>query len=330
MYPNGIFGAASAGDLQEIKTILAIQPAEIYLRDSLGRTVLLVASFWGHLEIVSWLLLEGGANVAERSNNGCTALLQTLVGGDECFLRRGGHLKTLKWLLAEGGSSIQEHDDRGRTALLIAANCGLELELRWLLEHGGSTIQERSKDGGSALLHAAAAEFYPGIEYLLEHGGADITEARYNGDTVWDVLGQVRSQFLFINDSDSDTDSDFFGSDSNSKRMRGMENEFTSEAVKSLLRVMVLRGAPPEELVAEMTPMNKKLVRRGARIRARLPTYLAERRALLAEHCTLIVPLRALIEAYEEPTSTEELWATGLGLKPRSSSMMQKGAKRKR
>jgi ankyrin repeat protein len=330
MYPNGIFGAAAAGDLQEIKTILAIHPPEIYERDSLGRNVLLVASFWGHLDIVQWLLLEGGASVGEMSNSGCTALLQTLVGGDECFLRRGGHLKTMKWLLAEGGASIQDQDDKGRTALLIASNCGLELELRWLLEHGGSSNQERSKDGSTALLHAAAAEFYPGIEYLLEHGGADITETSYNGDTVWDVLGQVRSQFLFNNDSDSDIDSDFFGSDSNSKRMRGMQKEETSEAVKSLLRVMVLRGAPPDILVPEMTPMSKKLVRRGARIRARLPTYLAERRALLAEHCSLIVPLRALIEGYEEPISTEELWATGLGLKPRSSSMMQKRAKRKR
>ena len=81
----------------------------------------------------------------------------------------------------------------------------------------------------------------------------------------------------------------------------------------ALLRVLVLRGAPPAELTAELSPERASVVHQGARLRARLPAYLVQRRVLLDEHCLLIAPLRAFIYGYEELSTTEELWATGLG-----------------
>jgi hypothetical protein len=51
----------------------------------------------------------------------------------------------------------------------------------------------------------------------------------------------------------------------------------------------------------------------GVRLRARLPAYLAQRRALLDAHCPLLPPLQDLVHGYEEPTTTDEIWATGLG-----------------
>jgi hypothetical protein len=62
-----------------------------------------------------------------------------------------------------------------------------------------------------------------------------------------------------------------------------------------------------------MYPQHSRVAEEGARLRAGLLAYLARRRALLAEHTSLIAPLRALVSGYEEPTTTEELWATGLG-----------------
>jgi hypothetical protein len=32
----------------------------------------------------------------------------------------------------------------------------------------------------------------------------------------------------------------------------------------------------------------------------------------LDAHCPLLAPLRDLVHGYEEPTTTDELWATGL------------------
>jgi hypothetical protein len=83
-------------------------------------------------------------------------------------------------------------------------------------------------------------------------------------------------------------------------------------AITAVLRVMVLHGGPPKSLTAELMPPLQQIVQDGARLRARLPTYLAERRTLLDAHCPLPPPLLDLVRGYEEPTTTDEFWATGL------------------
>jgi hypothetical protein len=93
--------------------------------------------------------------------------------------------------------------------------------------------------------------------------------------------------------------------------------EANPAALTSLLRVLVLRGAPPPALVVLLSPEPARVVQEGARLRARLPAYLAHRRAYLDSRCPRIsvLPgvLRALIYGFEGPGTTEELWATGLG-----------------
>jgi hypothetical protein len=88
------------------------------------------------------------------------------------------------------------------------------------------------------------------------------------------------------------------------------DEEMDITAVFALLRVMVLRGPPPAELVTRMTKEIAQVVDDGARLTARLPAYLARRRALLDSYCPLIAPLQAIVIGYEMPTTTEELWAT--------------------
>jgi hypothetical protein len=80
---------------------------------------------------------------------------------------------------------------------------------------------------------------------------------------------------------------------------------------------MVLHDDPPTSLVATLLPDLRQVVQEGTRLRARLPAYLARRRALLDAHCPLLPPLWALVCDYDpEPTTTEEFWATGLGADP--------------
>jgi hypothetical protein len=89
---------------------------------------------------------------------------------------------------------------------------------------------------------------------------------------------------------------------------------YDSTAVTSLLRVMVLRCAPPAELIALFSPEHVRVVEDGARLQA----CLARRRALLDAHCPLIPPLLALVHGYEEPTTTDELWAQGCKARQRA------------
>jgi hypothetical protein len=53
------------------------------------------------------------------------------------------------------------------------------------------------------------------------------------------------------------------------------------------------------------------VIQEGARLRAQLPAYLAQRRALVHTHCPLPAPLQAIVSAYQERTTTEELGPRG-------------------
>jgi hypothetical protein len=148
------------------------------------------------------------------------------------------------------------------------------------------------------LLTAADCAELTTVQYLLEHGGADIGDTRKDGTTIWNFLKELLIADGIHGLVDGDDDK---------------PHVYDAAAVTSLLRVMVLRDAPPAHITALLSPEHVQVIEDGARLRARLPAYLARRRALLDAHCPLIPPLRTLVHGYEEPTTTDELWATGLG-----------------
>jgi hypothetical protein len=90
------------------------------------------------------------------------------------------------------------------------------------------------------------------------------------------------------------------------------QNEDTAEMTVEL-HVMVLHGGPPESLSADLAPPFQRIIQDGARLRTQLPAYFVRRRTLLDAYCPLLPPLLNLVHGYEKPTTTDELWATGLG-----------------
>jgi hypothetical protein len=194
-------------------------------------------------------------------------------------------------MLADGDVRITDTYMQGWTAFLHAAMGGNRAlpTLKWLLEEGGALITERSLGGNSALLHAAVYGNIATCQWLLEHGGADIADAH--------VYGTANGEKLFWDHIPSFTLS--------------VNN---AAEVTALLRVMVLKGDPPANVVSQLRPEHVRVVEEGARLRAALPANLEQRRALLDAHCPLIPPLLALVRDYDpKPTTTEELWSTGLG-----------------
>jgi hypothetical protein len=242
---------------------------------------ILRAAEWRDLPRVQELLRERPERIEERS---------AIVGSSALLLAAEyGHLETVKWLLREGGSHIGEADNYGNTALIVAARYSSLETVAWLLREGGSHIGETNTAGNAALILADAFDKLEMVGLLLEHG-ADIADTGHNGATVWTILMNK----LVADDMTSSFDS------------------MTLATITALLRVMVLRGAPPAELTARLS-LEHEEVEEGARLRAQLPAYLAQQRALLDAHCPLITPLQDLVHGYEMPTATDELWATGLG-----------------
>ena len=173
--------------------------------------------------------------------------------------------------------------------LIFAAGSRNLEKVKYLLSEGGAHIKIIT----SALLHAVANGKISMATWLLEHGGATITTTRLlehaggtQGRTVWDLL----IGYTLWRDHDA-------------------------AALNALLRAMIVRGAPPVHFLLRpsLSMKQKQIVREGMRLKTRLPAYLSQRRALLDTHCPLIPPLQALVRGYEEPTTTDELWATGLG-----------------
>jgi ankyrin repeat protein len=201
-------------------------------------------------------------------------------------------------LLVRGGASIESEvtwDGHGSSALSLAALYGEISIIKWLLEEGKAAVSKRDGTGDTALHKAARRGYFATVQWLLEHGKANIAERTHAGERVWDLLWE---SFLF---KDRCT-------------CKGVTPN--PAQATALLRVMVLQSSPPAELTARLTPEHKGLVRAGMRLQARLPAYLERRRALLNAHCpVLLPPLRDLVHGYMELTATEELWATGLGVR---------------
>jgi hypothetical protein len=204
-----------------------------------------------------------------------------------------GDKTSVQELLRKRPERIMERDSNGEHALQLAALFGQFETVKWLLREGGSHIGEADNDGCTALHFAAYCGRFKTVAWLVEHGGANIADADNKGRTVWDTLEEH-----FVEDEEDSDDDDPW---------------YNAVAVTALLRVMVLRSAPPAELTKRLAPEHAEVVHEGARLRARLPAYLAQRRALLDAHCPLITPLQDLVHGYKMPTTTEELWATGLG-----------------
>jgi hypothetical protein len=289
---NELHRCAESGNLERVKQLVE-GGANIDETNEDGETAMLLACINGLLEVVVYLV-EHGANVAHTDRLGMTAL--HWAGND-------GNLSCVTYLL-EHGARITERDNEGTTAFLFAALSGNLEVLQYLLSsEGGASITETEVYGNTALLLAAGYGCKPAtVQWLLEYGGAQITDTNNAGDSVWNVHLDASLQVMLIDAYKKDDDDDKYVS---------IDGEYVptenTVALNALLCVMVLHGGPPESLVKDVAPPFQQIVQDGARLRARLPAYLAQRRALLDAHCPLLPPLQDLVHGYEEPTTTDEL-----------------------
>jgi ankyrin repeat protein len=91
-------------------------------------------------------LLEHGAKITERPNDGDTPLL---------LAASTGSLNMYKYLLyLEGGVSISEADNVGNTALLLATSSRPQM-IQWLVEYGGAQVNKTNDDGDSVWTYRA-------------------------------------------------------------------------------------------------------------------------------------------------------------------------------
>jgi ankyrin repeat protein len=293
---NELLRCAESGDLEMVKQLVEggadIEELGIpYESVGGGKTALMFACIRGHFAIVVYLL-ERSANIAYADCQGMTALH---------WASYVGNLPIVKYLL-ERGAQITARSNDGMTALLCAAQQnGFEVVQYLLSSEGGASITETDNKGSTALVHASFAICSPlMVQWLLEYGGAEITETdnKGPGTSVWCVFFTYSLSNLLKRAYAKGDDGEYVSVDwahiEGTKVPTGDINPRGGiRLLTSMLRVMVLHSSPPESVAKDLAPPFQRIVQDGARLRARLPAYLAQRRVLIDAHCPLLPPLHA-------------------------------------
>jgi ankyrin repeat protein len=284
-----LHSAIMSGQLDMMRFMLAELCADIdkvivyaYLPEQKSTCTPLIADCRNdHLEMARYLVIELGANVHKA--NPCTGM----PTGETPFLAASmaGDLDMMRLLATELGADVDQGgvgEPRGHALFTAAFRRQINV-MRCLVEELGASIAEVNVTGDIVLLYSLRNGDMASGVYLLAHDGAILAETNNGVMTAWDLLA------IYMHTRRAQIGAP----------MASAKDPEALSYYTALLRVMVLRGAPPPELVALLLPADRLVVQKGARLRAQLSAYLARRRVILDANCLLILPLQKLVHGYE-------------------------------
>ncbi|XP_023386577.1 ankyrin repeat domain-containing protein 29 isoform X1 [Pteropus vampyrus] len=175
---NAAFWAARRGNLALLRLLLNSGRVDVDCRDSHGTTLLMVASYAGHIDCVKELVLQG-ADINLQRESGTTALF---------FAAQQGHNDIVRFLFGFGASTEFRTKDGG-TALLAASQYGHVQVVDTLLKHGAN-IHDQLYDGATALFLAAQGG-YLDVTRLLLSSGAKVNQPRQDGTAPLWIASQM-------------------------------------------------------------------------------------------------------------------------------------------
>ncbi|KAM9055029.1 ankyrin repeat domain-containing protein 29 isoform 1-T1 [Megaptera novaeangliae] len=152
--------------------------SSFYCANSHGTTLLMVASYAGHIGCVRELILQG-ADINLQRESGTTALF---------FAAQQGHNDVVRFLF-EFGASTEFRTKDGGTALLAASQYGHMKVVETLLKHGAN-IHDQLYDGATALFLAAQGGYLDVIRLLLS-SGAKVNQPRQDGTAPLWIASQM-------------------------------------------------------------------------------------------------------------------------------------------
>ena len=215
-YDETLIDSIDAGDLSSVREAI-FEGANVNLEDSRGVSPLMMATEFGHTEIVEYLI-KSGANVNARNSFGFTPLKIAIeeeypiiidlikgaggtIEGFSNFKAIGTPNETL--ILAAKGNEVtalQEalfnnalvdaRDSIQRTALIYAAQSGHMVPLQILLKNGAN-IDAVDKFGQTALRAAAGGGYVDAVAFLISLN-ANVNEKNDRADSILMQYASVR------------------------------------------------------------------------------------------------------------------------------------------
>ncbi|KAK1337839.1 hypothetical protein QTO34_002475 [Cnephaeus nilssonii] len=175
---NAAFWAARRGNLALLRLLLNSGRVDVDCRDRGGTSLLMVASYAGHIDCVRELVLQG-ADINLQRESGTTALF---------FAAQQGHNDVVRFLF-EFGASTEFRTKDGGTALLAASQYGHRQVVDTLLKHGAN-VHDQLYDGATALFLAAQGG-YLDVTRLLLSSGARVNQPRQDGTAPLWIASQM-------------------------------------------------------------------------------------------------------------------------------------------
>jgi ankyrin repeat protein len=119
-----------------------------------------MAAFFGHLEVIQFLVQDFGADVNLEDEDCCTPLY---------IASQKGHVAIVRCLVKDLGADVTQRPKNGFTPLHIAARMGHLDTLRCLVDEFGAVVNEVTEDGSTSLMIAAQNSRHSIVRYLLKH-----------------------------------------------------------------------------------------------------------------------------------------------------------------
>ena len=184
--------------------------------DELGMTLLYVASWKGHSEVVSMLLAKQGVKVNKAetvggytplyiaSHGGQTEGVKLLLAKQDIDVNKAandgatplyiasekGHAEVVKLLLAKEGIDVNQVQNDGATPLLIASEKGRADVVSLLLAKEDIDVNKAEQDGWTPLYIASRNDRTEVVSLLLAKQDIDVNHAASNGGTALIIASQ--------------------------------------------------------------------------------------------------------------------------------------------
>jgi ankyrin repeat protein len=156
-----LFEAASIGEVGIVRQYLEIHPEALNSFSADGFTPLGLASFFGHLPIVS-LLLDLGADPNIASNN----TFNVAPIHSACAI---SNVEIAEFLIRHG-ADVNAKQQQGVTSLHSAAHNGQTRLAKLLIDHGAG-VNAKTDYGQTPLFMASEKNFHETAALIRKHGG---------------------------------------------------------------------------------------------------------------------------------------------------------------
>ena len=165
--------ASMSGGLDAVKVLIRAG-ADVRVADNEGDACLILATYFGHIETVRYLLCMPEVGVYYSYTKAFTALH---FSGQENF-------PDIVQVLIDAGADINAKDEKGRSPLHSACNYG-ELAIVKMLVEAGAEVCVRDNEGDTCLTLAARAGCTGTVRYLVGLPEVDVNHKGSNDRTAF-------------------------------------------------------------------------------------------------------------------------------------------------